>query len=185
MDVIVLRTERLELSPPTEADIDALYEACQDDAIQRYTTVPSPYTRADAENFVALIPEWWADGSEANWAIRLGGKLVGMIGLHKISLGAAKFGYWIAPEARGIGVSTEAGRAVIDAGFQHFDLQRIEWRAVVGNVASAGVARSLGFRYEGILRLALYSPRGREDAWVSGILTTDDRTPQPWPPLGD
>ena len=64
-------------------------------------------------------------------------------------------------------------------------LQRIEWRAVVGNVASARVARSLGFRYEGVLRSALSNSRGRDDGWIAGLLPGDDRMPQPWPVLED
>ena len=45
---VVLRTERLTLSVPTEADVDAIFEACQDAEIRRYTTVPSPYERQHA-----------------------------------------------------------------------------------------------------------------------------------------
>ena len=45
MDVVVLCTERCELSPPTDADVDEIFEACQDPAIQRYTTVPTPCLR--------------------------------------------------------------------------------------------------------------------------------------------
>ena len=66
------------------------------------------------------------------------------------------------------------------------DLARIEWRAVVGNIASARAARTLGFRFEGTLRQALRNGSGdRDDGWIAGLLATDDRTPQPWPVLED
>jgi RimJ/RimL family protein N-acetyltransferase len=62
-------------------------------------------------------------------------------------------------------------------------LARIEWRAVVGNEASARVARALGFRFEGTLRQALVSAKHRDDGWIAALLKTDERMPQPWPVL--
>lgn len=72
---------------------------------------------------------------------------------------------------------------MIDWGFAERGLARIDWRAVAGNIPSARAARALGFRYEGLQRQALTSPRGRDDGWVAGLLATDDRTPVDWPVL--
>ncbi len=183
---MILRTPRLTLSVPTEADVDAIFEACQDAAIQRYTTVPSPYQRSDAEGFVPFARTRWTEGVEATWAIRDGDTLAGMIGIHRLSLGGTgEIGYWMAPGSRGRGLLAEAARATVDWGFdlEGPALQRIEWRAVVGNVGSARVARALGFRFEGTLRGALSNSFGRDDAWIAGLLPGDDRMPQPWPVL--
>ncbi|WP_150952482.1 GNAT family N-acetyltransferase [Microbacterium testaceum] len=185
MEPEILRTTRLELSAPHEGDIAAIHAECQDADIQRFTTVPSPYLPADAEAFVELTRGWWAEGSEATWAIRLEGSLVGMAGLAKLPSGGPELGYWVSAHVRGQGVATEAARAVVDWGFAEDRpaVQRIEWRAVVGNVGSARVARALGFRYEGLLRQAGVNSLGRSDMWVGGLLRTDDRDPQPWPVL--
>lgn len=186
MDTVTLRTARLELSPPREGDADAIFAACQDETLQRYTTVPSPYTREHAEGFIEKSRGWWEAGSEATWAIRDGDTLVGMIGLHRLGGGAGEIGYWMAAPARGRGVLTEAAHAVIDWGFSPDGpaLKRIEWRAVVGNISSARTARTLGFRFEGTLRQALANGAGvRDDGWIAGLLPSDDRTPQHWPPL--
>lgn len=185
MDPQTLHTARLELSAPGEGDVTAIHAACQDAAIQRFTTVPSPYLPSDAETFVELSRGWWAEGSEATWAIRLEGRLVGMVGLAKLPGGGPEIGYWVSSGVRGQGVATEAARAVIDWGFADARpaVQRIEWRAVGGNLGSARVARALGFRYEGLLRQAGVNSQGRSDMWVGGLLRTDDRGPQPWPDL--
>ena len=90
MDTVTLRTARLELSPPREGDADAIFEACQDERLQRYTTVPSPYTREHAEGFIEKSRGWWESGSEATWAIRDGDTLVGMIGLHRLGDGISQ-----------------------------------------------------------------------------------------------
>ena len=187
MDSVALTTERLVLRPPTEGDIDAITVACQDPEIGRWTTVPSPYAREDAEKFVRLIAGWWADGSEVVWAIYADDLLVGMIGLHNIADhftgAAAELGYWVTADARGRGYLTEAARAVLDWGFGELGLVRIRWQAVVGNIPSARAARALGFRYEGLQRQALTSPRGRDDGWMAALLPDDDRTPVDWPVL--
>lgn len=190
MQPVVLSTDRLVLSVPTADDVDAIHAACQDADIQRFTTVPSPYERMHAEEFIPRVAEEWKGDTARTWAIRIRDRdrdrdrsqLAGMIGLYRIENGAAEIGYWVAAGSRGRGVLTEAARAVIDWGFavDGLGLQRIEWRAVVGNTASARGAQRLGFRYEGLLRLGLHSPRGRDDGWVAGLVSTDDRVPRSW-----
>ena len=186
MDAVTLNTARLVLAPPVEADIDAITAACQDPEVTRYTPVPSPYERRHAEDFVAKTAEWWEKGSDCVWSIHAGDEFVGMVGLHRIGAGQAEIGYWMAPGARGRGYLAEAARAAVDYAFgDPLKLARLEWRAVVGNVPSARSARALGFRYEGLLRSALWSPRGRDDGWIAGLLPTDDAAPWPWPVLED
>lgn len=187
MQPVTLRTARLELSIPTTADVGAITAAAQDPEVPRWTTVPSPYHRSHAEDFIAKAATWWEEQSELTWGIRADGAWVGMIGLHRATPGGAgEIGFWLDAAARGRGYVTEAATAVIDFGFSEpLSLARIEWRAIVGNVASARTARGLGFRYEGLLRQGLSDVRGRHDGWIAAILPTDDRAPQPWPVLGD
>ena len=187
MEPVTLRTPRFELYAPTVADVDAIHAACQDADIQRYTTVPSPYPRSQAEAFIGRVAAEWAEGVHLSWGIHRDGVLVGMIGLYRLDgAGAGELGYWIAPAARGDGAVREAARAVIDWGFSSAGarLARIEWRAVVGNLSSARAARALGFRYEGTLRGALRHGSGiRDDGWIAGMLSDDDRSPVAWPVL--
>ncbi len=186
MQTAPLTTARLRLDLPTENDIDAITVACQDAATQRYTTVPTPYARSDAEGFVRLVPQWWDEGAETIWGFRRGEEIDGVIGLHKIENGIAEIGYWTAPASRGLGLLTEAAKAVVDWGFDGpLHLQRIGWRAVAGNIGSAKVARAVGIRYEGLMRGAFLHGDYRDDGWVGGILRADDRTPTEWTVLED
>ncbi|GLV88773.1 hypothetical protein Slala04_02270 [Streptomyces lavendulae subsp. lavendulae] len=50
---MILTSARLPLRAPDEHDIDWITAELQDPEIQRNTTVPSPYSRPDAEQYVA------------------------------------------------------------------------------------------------------------------------------------
>ncbi|TYQ11184.1 UNVERIFIED_ORG: acetyltransferase (GNAT) family protein [Gordonia westfalica J30] len=96
-----LTTPRLRLRPPEDRDIEPIVEACQDPGIQRFTLLPSPFTRADAEKFVREISR--AEGSRV-WTIELlDGGFVGVTGLHSRGEGVASLGYWCAAWQRGRG----------------------------------------------------------------------------------
>ena len=70
MEPVVLRTLRLELSVLTEGDAEALFAAGQDPAVQRYTSVPTPFTRADADDLIAATRAGWQTGDRLSWAVR-------------------------------------------------------------------------------------------------------------------
>ena len=50
---VVLRTERLVLRPFRLEDVDDFFEYARDPDWARYLALPQPYTRSDAEEFVA------------------------------------------------------------------------------------------------------------------------------------
>lgn len=180
----------LWLSPPTVHDIDAITACCQEPSVGRWTTMPVPYRRSDAETFVcdAVIPGWAA--RTPTWALRLGehGAVRGMIGLgpseSRRDDGASEIGFWLAPELRGRGLMTRAVNLVCAAGFDpgFLGLVRIEWRALAGNHDSAAVARRAGFRYEGLLRGGTLQRGTRHDCWIASRLISDPPGPAPaWP----
>lgn len=175
------------LEPPTEADVDAITRACQDREIPLWVPVPQPYGVEDARSFVEnVVVRGWESGAELTWGVREpDGTLLGMVGLHRIELGTAEIGYWLAPWARHRGVMSRAVTLVLDAALdpEGLDLVRVTWRAYVGNWPSRRVAWRTGFRVEGTLRAELPHRDGvRRDAWVGTVLRGDPRGPnEPWP----
>ncbi|MGN7799242.1 GNAT family N-acetyltransferase [Leifsonia sp. 22587] len=184
---VELRGDRVVLSTPTEADIDRIAEVCSDPAIARWTTVPAPYLHRHAVGFVTkVVPDGWASGRVCTWAVRDDAALVGMISIGDIHGHQGEIGYWLAPEARGRGVMSEAARLVIDYGFapapQGLALQRMVWRALVGNAASAAVARRAGFRWEGVVPKGAEQRGERFDEWRGSMGRDDPRQPAgDWP----
>lgn len=176
-----LRDGDLVLSVPTSQDVPAIVAACQDPDIVYYTTIPSPYTDADGEDFVSTtVPRDWEDGG-AVWAIRTPDGLVGMLGLHPRGSKVAEIGYWLVPEARGKGLLTRAIGLALDFGFGELGLRRINWRAVVGNWGSWKPVWRYGFRMEGVQRGVVgdrSDPDGPYlDMWFGGLLPGDPREP--------
>jgi RimJ/RimL family protein N-acetyltransferase/predicted HAD superfamily Cof-like phosphohydrolase len=187
MEPFALRSSdgTLLLSAPTADDVDQIAGICTDPEIQRWTTVPSPYTRADAEGFVtSVVPSGWRKGSPT-WAVRTveegAATLVGMVSLHDVADGKGEIGYWLAGSARGRGTMTRAVGLVLDAAFGPLGLETVMWRADVGNWSSWKVAWRAGFRKEGTVR-ALNPRRGRwADGWIGTIQRDDAREPvAPW-----
>lgn len=176
MEPVTLTTERLILRVFTPADTDETYEACQDADIQRWTTVPSPYTRADAEGFVGrMVPDGWRHDTEYTFAVRPrgGGPLVAAASLHHPRSGAWEVGFWTAKEHRGSGYMTETVLALARWAFTDLGCNRLEWRAEVGNTGSRAVAEKAGFVMEGTLRGALLNKATLRDCWVGALLPSD------------
>lgn len=184
MEPVALHDDTVLLSPPTEADVDAITAACQDPEVAAWVTVPQPYRRQDGEGFVrSFVPEGWASGRDLVWAIREpDGRLLGMVGLHGIEDGSAELGYWVAPWGRRRGAAGSAVRLVVDHAFGPLGLVRLSWTAYEGNWPSRRIAWRSGFRVEGMLRLGTVQRGVRRDTWVGSLLAADPRGPaEPWP----
>ncbi|MFE0681643.1 GNAT family N-acetyltransferase [Streptomyces sp. NPDC058961] len=176
MEAITLTTERLLLRPVGPQDADAAYAACQDPDIQRWTTVPSPYLREHAEAFTSSYgPDGWRHDTDYTFAVLTadGSVLVAMMSVTRRGPGCAELGFWAAKEHRGRGYAVEAAARLSRWAFEAAAVDRLEWRAEVGNEASRAVALKVGFTLEGILRSAAVHQGSRRDHWVGSLLPAD------------
>lgn len=168
---------RGRLRAPAERDVDAITAACQDPEIVRWTTVPDPYSRSDAEFYVRrLAPGEWALGTECVLAIVDGAdNWVGNITLRLAGPESTtgEVGFLVAPQARGQGYASAALDALSAWSVEVFGVERIVWRALVGNDASRRVAQRAGFQVEGTQRGGGVHRGQRRDMWVAAKLATD------------
>ncbi|KRC51128.1 hypothetical protein ASE16_09365 [Leifsonia sp. Root227] len=149
----VLRTERLVLDAPRESDIDAVYAACQDQVIQQWIPLASPYTHENAEFFVrSYVPHGAASGRFTVWAYRIGdGGLLGVIEVRKDeAAGSASVGCWQVPDARGHGYMREALSRVVAHALdpEGMGFSRLRWEYLVGNERSKRLAMDVGFVFD-------------------------------------
>jgi RimJ/RimL family protein N-acetyltransferase len=154
---VVLTDGVITLRPPGPADLDAIYEACQDPEIQRWTGVPSPYLREHATGYLERVAaEREAGTSLAFLAVDDEGTLVGNFSLMELNRapGYGEIGYWVAKAARGKGVATRAVVLLRDYAVNELGLELIELIIHEGNQLSKRVAERTGFRDIGEKRIA-------------------------------
>ena len=177
---VVLGTERLVLDQPRDADRELITQYCQDPVFERFMTLPWPYEQKHADFFVdEFVPGGWATDTEYTWAIRRDGQFLGAIGYRAST---TDLGYWLGAPHRGQGVMPESAAAVIDWLFGE-GVPRLAWECVAGNVASASVARKVGFRFTGEAPTSLaYRDGSFPLSWHGRLAAGDDRTPKEgWP----
>jgi 8-oxo-dGTP diphosphatase len=158
---VELTTERLRLRPLHPADAPAIAEQVNDWDVVRYTTsIPFPYDRAMADDFIASQQKRWAAWSgdrvpdeEVAFVIERNSdrRLIGCIGLQpaetdpSVAEGALEFGYWLGKRHWGEGYATEAVGRLVRFGFLDLNLPEIWGAAVPTNDASHRVMEKNGF----------------------------------------
>lgn len=184
--VVLLRAHRPE-------DEDRIVEQCTDPETLRWTTVPRPYSPAEARDFLAVIERSWEDeGGHRFWAVTDAtdpeGRFLGTIDLRPLGGGAAETGFGLHPEGRGRGLMAGALRLAARWWFTEADGVRVHWAAPRGNFASWRVAWACGFTHHGTIPQQLADPDGGPalDAWRASLGADDPMEPRtPWddPPV--
>ena len=139
-----LLTHRLR--PVQTDDAEWIYRACQDPDVQRWTTVPRPYTHEHAESFVRDQ----AGERLANAIIDARtSEPAGMAGIHNITDGVATVGYWVAPWARRRGAASTAMRILPSLAARLGATSAVRATIAETNSASRRVAERAGFSLAG------------------------------------
>jgi RimJ/RimL family protein N-acetyltransferase len=165
---ISISTERLVLRPFDEDDAPALAEMMNDEQVVAWTTVPHPYTEADAREWITrLAPDERTGGRGIVLAVTefLTQRLVGIVHLRHTDwrVRASEIAYVVAPWARGEGYASEAALATAQWLFHDQKFERLELRTAADNTASQQVAQKIGCISEGVLR----------NAWIARARTDD------------
>jgi len=156
------RTARLLLRPGWAEDARALAAAIGDERIVRnLATAPWPYRLSDAEAFLAKP----RDPSLPSFVMveRTDGtpRLVGSCGIGRQPSGSCELGYWVARDAWGRGLATEAVAALIEIA-RALKLPQVQASYYLDNPASGRVLDKVGFRPIGITAPRLSRGRGTE-----------------------
>ena len=156
IDPPTLRDGALTLRQGRAEDVDMVTAACQDPEIPRWTMVPSPYGREDAEEWLASVPGAAREGTAVHLLAFEEETLVGSFSLMEIDAqrGYGELGYWVAAEARGRGVATRATRLLHDWAVHELGLTTLEILPHRDNAASLRVAERCGYTPTGELRRA-------------------------------
>ena len=140
-----LRTANLLLRRFRDGDVDDALAYRDDPEFARFLPhIPQPFTRADAERFVATnMTEPWA--TLPTFAVVLDDRVIGTVNLEiEPATRVAMIGYAIARAQWGRGLATEAARAALEWGFAEHDLVEIWASTDVAHVRSRRVMEKLG-----------------------------------------
>jgi ribosomal-protein-serine acetyltransferase len=179
-----LDTQRLTLSPVEPADASDLWNAV--DASRSHLERWLPWvpfnTDLDASwRYCEASANDWDHGRALRFAIRERGtnRFFGVFGLESIAHlhQSAELGYWLRIDATRRGYMTEGARATVAWAFRRLNAHRIRVAAATDNVASLGVIRRVGFRFEGVAREAERCQGRWLDHAVFGMIATDAPTP--------
>jgi ribosomal-protein-alanine N-acetyltransferase len=135
-------------------DVDDAFAYAGDEEWARFLwNVPQPYTRPDAEAFIARACgiDW---AREADFAIELAGHAIGGIRLYLASPAndVAGAGYNVGRAHWNKGYVTEAARAILQYAFDTSGLHKVFATADARNLASIRVMQKLGMQQEARLR---------------------------------
>jgi RimJ/RimL family protein N-acetyltransferase len=172
----LLRDEVVTLRPWRTDDAAAITRACQDPEIPRWTTVPTPYTEADARGWLEIVTDPRVE-DQLNFAVTRSddGTLLGSLSLWIVKPGVVEFGYWAAAEARGQGHTPRALRLLAKWALDELRVPRLQLGTFPGNRSSERVAEKLGFSSEGVLRSYMDQRGERRDVRMWSLLAGELR----------
>jgi RimJ/RimL family protein N-acetyltransferase len=167
-----LRTERLELRPVQEDDVDRILSYRNDPEVQRWLL----RTEVDPDAFRAAWRAAADDDHDHSVATVLDGVVIGTVSLSvHDGLGQpgmpegteADLGYIFDPAYAGHGYATEAVSAVVAMAFEELGVRRISAGCFADNLASVRILEKLGMRRE---------QHGVEDSWHDELGWVDGYT---------
>lgn len=180
------------MRPLSEADIEAVYQSCQDPLIPRFTTIPTVYTRDLAEGFVRTkTPQLFEEHKALHGVLTVnkvindeaiivnGETFIGPFSIHAIEEHnhIGEIGYWLNKAARGHGFGTVGAKMLTNYAFETLGFRRIAGLVDHENEASKKVLLNAGYEHEALLKNRVTRADGRQidmdlfaatpESWVS------------------
>lgn len=157
MNLVIPVRENLELRLRSLADADAVFEVTNKNRAYLREWLPwvdSTKNPEDTREYIQSCILKFEKEEGLDLGIWYNGKWVGSIGFHYWDKANRKdtIGYWLAEDAQGKGIMTDAVRALVNYGFQTRNLNRIEILCAVDNIKSQAIPKRLDFKDEGITR---------------------------------
>jgi RimJ/RimL family protein N-acetyltransferase len=180
------------LRPLCEADIEAIYQSCQDPLIPQFTTVPTNYAIELAQVFVrSKTPNLFEERKAIHWVLTInkdvspaalkvnGETFLGPFSIHGVEEHnhIGEIGYWLNKDVRGRGYGSIGCKMVTSHAFETLGFRRLAGIVDSDNEASKKVLLNAGYEHEGLMKSRVTSSDGSQidmdlfaatsDNWVS------------------
>jgi RimJ/RimL family protein N-acetyltransferase len=149
-----LETARLILRAIVPADFSAFAAMSADPVVRRYSGDGAPRTEEESWTSFLVIAGHWEMTGYGGWAIeeKASGRFVGELGFLDRRrdrgpdlMGVPEMGWGLTSDTFGKGYATEAVRAALAWGHDHFGARRVIALTAADNFASIRVAEKCGF----------------------------------------
>jgi RimJ/RimL family protein N-acetyltransferase len=152
---ISLTTPRLVLRPSEIGDAERAVEIQSNwNVIRMLRLAPWPAEIDDMRAWLGSHAAEWRAGTAYRFMVTRDGLMVGCVDIDNIADGEGELGYWFDEAVWGLGIASEAAKAVIDFAFGPLNLQRLRSGHASDNPNSGKVLRKLGFE-----------PTGESERW--------------------
>ena len=148
----VLNTERLTLRPPSENDVNALFELMSDNNITTFLTWEAHKNIETTKSVVKSLITSQNENRGYHWCICLNNKIIGLVSLIDVkrtirtwTLNRAELSYWIGSNYQRKGYATEASKAILNFGLINLKLHKIVIAHATENMESQSICKKLGF----------------------------------------
>ncbi len=156
----LIETERLVLRKIAIADREDIFEITSNPGVSKYLTWEYHRTIETTAAFVESMVKKYQNREVSQWGIeyKKDKKLIGIVGFvgWLVEHQRAEFTYVLSERYRGMGIMPEAMKEVMKFAFVDKQMNRIEAKVEIDNVASQRVLQKLGFFCEGTLRQYSY-----------------------------
>ena len=170
-----LKGKRVFLRKITPKDAQSIYDNVKDKEIARYTeNIPYPYPKTDTIKFIKRSDDKIKKGKGYTFGITLkeDDQVLGIVSLNSIDHKnkSAELGYWLGKKYWGKGIISEAVRLILGFAFKNLKLHRVHAGVFEKNIASKRVLEKSGFKFEGLLREAVFKHGRWYNKLAFGIL---------------
>jgi ribosomal-protein-alanine N-acetyltransferase len=163
-----LTTSRLTLRPPQAKDFKEMALHMADSRIPTFLAWEPHKSIQETESLIEALIDSQKKGKSFHWIIVHGGNAVGLASIIDVlrehrcwTLNRAELAYWVAPEAQGRGLATEAASKIMEFGFSRLGLNKLRAYHASDNPISGRVIQKLGFRRVGTEREAFF----KRESW--------------------
>ncbi|WP_240056686.1 GNAT family N-acetyltransferase [Bacillus mesophilum] len=173
----IIETPRLRLRKITAEDANSILVYLSDEDVMKYYGL-LPFTSVDdALDEIAWYQSIQDQQTGMRWGITLKEEdiIIGSCGFHN---GVPKhfrteIGFELSKAYWGKGIAAEAIKAVVNYGFDHLNINRIEALIEPANQPSQKVVEKIGFIKEGLLRNYEYTNGKFDDLYIYSLLKQD------------
>lgn len=171
-NIPTLKTERLILRRMEKSDYKDVFAYASDARVSEYL-LWSPHTDiSQTKSYLRNIDAKYKRAEFYDWGIVYDGSLIGTVGFTSLDTAnnVGEIGYVLSSKYWGLGIAVEAAERIIEFGFSQLNLDRIEARYMVENLASRRVLDKLSMKNEGVFRSCMKVKGKRRDIAVASIL---------------